>query len=119
MNPRAGEGANGGLGPLVVIAPVSSRGPLAGLISGRERQGAELLAEISDEGIEEYIFDRELVALIAIQLAPSFGLADVGPVGRTVTGSAESVSFDKGFQEDRSAGVSSLPIGGESLRNGA
>ena len=48
------------------------------------------MAEIANERIEEYVFDRELVALIAVQLSPSFGLADVDPVGRTVTGTVST-----------------------------
>jgi hypothetical protein len=105
-------------GPVAAIAPVSSR-PLGGRFSGREGLGAEFLAEISDERIEEYVFDRKLVALITVQLSPSFGLADVDPVGRTVTGTVKTVLFDKRFQKDRSVRISLFPVDGESLRDGA
>ena len=87
--------------------------------SSRGRMGAELLAEISGERIEEDIFDREFAARIAVQLAPSFGLADVDPIGRTVTGALKTVFLDERFQENRSVRISFFPVGGKYLRNGA
>ena len=78
--------------------------------SSRGRMGAEPLAKISGERIEEDIFDREFAARIAVQLAPSFGLADVQPVGGFIGRSGEAVGFHKGLQQHRAIVVTRFPV---------
>gem|GEM_PF-1255434 len=48
--------------------------------------------------------------IVDIKLAPSLGIAEIGPVRCLVAGSVESRPFDKGFQQDRTNAVASFPV---------
>jgi len=53
------------------------------------------------EGIEVDVFDWGEAAVMAIELAPPLGLADVDPVGSTVTSASEVTAFNEGLQQNR------------------
>jgi len=68
------------------------------------------LSEGFGKGIEEDVFNWELVAFISIQLSVTLGCADIDPVCCAVASTAEAFLFHKGFKEHRLIAITSLPM---------
>ena len=86
------------------------------------RSGAEGGSEVFCQGVEVDVFAWEEGGVVAVELAPTLGGADVDPVGGSVAGARESVGVDKGLEQDGSVAVSGGPVvaettGGASRRS--
>lgn len=73
----------------------------------------QTFAGIGPERIHIDILDRNVEGGVSILPAAALGLTDADPVGGFITGSLETVTFHKGFQEVKRVPVFGLPIGSD------
>ena len=65
------------------------------------------------EGIEPEALGGQSGGAISIEFSSALGLADVDPVGGSITGSSEALVVDEGFQKDGVIGIAAVPVLGE------
>src|SRR5258708_9928512 len=74
---------------------------------------AELLTEVSRQRIYPEAFNGFAASMEDIELASTLRVPEILPVGGLVASSGEAWLFDKGFQQDRTIGVSAVPVIGQ------
>ena len=100
----------------------STVGELRDARGGAQSSGestAELTSEVLNEGTDPDGFFGQLRAVRDIELTPTLGVAEVGPVRCLVAGSPKTRSLDEGLDQHRSISVSLLPVIGEPARRHA
>ena len=112
-----GQGVEQAFGLAQTQARVARDGVFEGLEFGRQFGGREQLARLGMEFANKDRFGV-LVQLVKVQAGapPAFGRADLGPVGRPVTGALELLGIDKGFHQENGMAVAILPVLAEALQ---
>ena len=78
----------------------------------------EFCSELIVEGVEENVFERRHTPISFFELSPALGLPDINPIGRSVGSPRETISLNKGFQEQGTVAVLNFPVLGQLFGGG-
>jgi hypothetical protein len=68
------------------------------------------VSEVRNKRVDPDTFDGFAFQMQGIELAAALRIAEILPVGRFVTGTSEARFLDKGLEQDRSIGVTDIPV---------